>query len=343
MKIQKFINGLLTCVMLLSINFSGWAHIELNISEDGIDYYIYHYCDSQLWLAVSGSYDDENKGGTAIIPEKLIVPHLMYEDIMVPAIVTKITERAFMFSKLKRLQMPNTITRIGMGAFWQSELENIKLSENLVSIDDQAFSEMKNLKSIRLPESLIVLEYDCFSQSGLREIYLPASLRSMGGNTFGSCYALNDIYSSAEIPPRAEDFDFGIYPETDYSNPKSFRGPNPLECVLHVPAGCEDLYRNAPGWRVFRNIVALDDEDVNDPAEIIEIENDNDQTTANISYQVANGSLTVQCNTGDKVAVYDVNGICLDSKTFSTAGEYLYHGKGTRILTLNDASIKIQL
>lgn len=49
---------------------------------------------------------------------------------------------------------------------------------------------MKDLSSVKLNSGLERLEYLCFGNSGIRELVLPASVRSISSDAFSSCDSL---------------------------------------------------------------------------------------------------------------------------------------------------------
>ena len=88
---------------------------------------------------------------------------------------------------------------------------------------------------------LIMYMYD------LEFLSLPSTLKSikwiMGGLLSEENYVLKNIEIKAPLPPENEFDYYAIWDEIYFEN-----------CVLHVPAGCVEAYRNAPGWCNFVNI-----------------------------------------------------------------------------------------
>ena len=275
-------------------------------------------------------------GTEVVVPSELNVA--LYEGApLTRSVVTRIAKRAFSFSKLESIEMPISITEIGEGAFSNSHIQNIKFSDNIVYIGDYAFDNTRYLNSVKFPESLLILGMKCFQYSFIKEIYLPSTLRSLGGFTFMNCSFLRDIYCPSEVPPVAQDNDFGVLNVSS----EDIESVNFEECILHVPAGSEEIYRNAPGWRLFKNVIAIDDNSIayKDMIEEDKIED----SVSNISYEVSNGKVSVRCNAGDKISIYDINGTCLDTQVFSNSQEYIHYGHGLRCVTINDTTIKILL
>lgn len=75
------------------------------------------------------------------------------ETVVIPNEVTEITDYSFSGSscsnKIKKVIIPSSVTKIGRKAFFNCKnLEEVILPEN-ITIDDTAFSDCKNLKSIK--------------------------------------------------------------------------------------------------------------------------------------------------------------------------------------------------
>lgn len=271
-----------------------------------------------------------------IIPGELVISRFGFYDPDRPAIVEKIGDSAFEDSQFKYISIPGTVRRIGKNSFSYTQLEKIEFSEGLISIGEKAFEYNPLLRSIKLPESLKVIEYAAFiSCEALEEVDLPSSLIMLGGFTFRYCGEINKIYCHAKNPPIADDSDFGIVHNDNYFQLECKGGPDLDECILYVPSGSEDLYRNAPGWKNFKNILAIEDANTK-----IEEVSANDNT---FLYYINENVLTIPCQPNDIVKVYDVSGNCLDNTTISSPRDYRFYGKGIHIVSLNNKSIKISL
>lgn len=105
-----------------------------------------------------------------VIPEYVKVDNFLF-------VVKEIDEKAF-FKKqsVKNIQFPSTLKKIGKKAFVWSGLERIILPEGLEVICDQAFMETGRI--IRKFSS---------SATPVSEIYLPSSLRTIGSEAFLGC------------------------------------------------------------------------------------------------------------------------------------------------------------
>lgn len=134
-------------------------------------------------------------------------------------------------SSLKSINLPSGITSLGKGCFAEcSSLTDIDLS-CITSLGDLCFMSCVNLKSVSLPTCVASLGQGCFYRcTGLASVYMYAEhLPTMlGYNVFGGC-------------------------DADY-------------CILYVPKGTMDMYRQSSAFGYFKNIVELDATDINNPA-----------------------------------------------------------------------------
>ena len=160
--------------------------------------------------------------------------------------------------------LPNTLIATGVNTFYNCKnLSSITLPQSLQRIDQGTFHKCTALSSITLPESLQSIEGRAFEYSGLKSIEIPDNVTSLGILAFYDCKNLE----SAKLSKRLtydNSFSYfqgctkmtklrlyaGVPPTIDYEPYVSFR----TNCVLEVPRGTEDLYRNAAYWKDFKEI-----------------------------------------------------------------------------------------
>ena len=111
--------------------------------------------------------------------------------------VTEIGESCFQScSALEDISMPNVV-QIKNAAFSSaSSLKSLTLPETLTRIGQSAFAHCRSLEEVMLPESLTYLDQLAFSScTGLKRVIFKGKPNTInGGNIFGSCTALEDIY-----------------------------------------------------------------------------------------------------------------------------------------------------
>lgn len=98
-------------------------------------------------------------------------------------------------SNLKWAELDDGIKTIGQSAFSDCKvLEKVKLPANLATIESYVFSGCKTLEKIELPEKLTYIGNGTFSDTGLRSIRIPASLKRCDKYAFGSNSTVNAVY-----------------------------------------------------------------------------------------------------------------------------------------------------
>ena len=95
------------------------------------------------------------------------------------------------------------------------------------------------MKSITLPEGISSIGQYAFSTSGLTTITLPSSVTNLGSAVFYECDALQEIHCKATTPPTTV--------ENTFLTVSS-------DCIIYVPQGCSDIYKQTNYWSFFCDI-----------------------------------------------------------------------------------------
>ena len=164
------------------------------------------------------------------------------------AVIETATNRLIMGCKSSFI--PDGVTSIGDAAFsgyW--DLSSIELPSSLTGIGIETFAYC-GLTSVTIPDGVTTIGVAAFSGcSALKTVSLPQSLTDIGSGAFSFCDALTSIYVYAKQPPIAtERIATDVYDH----------------CTLYVPKGSEEAYAAAEGWKDFKNIVAMTDENTGD-------------------------------------------------------------------------------
>lgn len=203
--------------------------------------------------------------------------------IILPQSTTMIEEYAFYgCTSLKSVHIPDNTTTIKDAAFYGcTNLTNVLLSKNLTRIGRSAFESCSSLKNITLPISLTAIDGQAFYKcSSLTSINLPPNL-SLSGITnnyiFASCTSLNNVSISPGIKVIPQDIFRECTSLKEITIPSSVNTIEglafyrsglekvyihcttpptmitsfyeiPSTCVLYVPKGCVDTYKNSTGW-----------------------------------------------------------------------------------------------
>lgn len=166
--------------------------------------------------------------------------------------ITAIPKYAFTACpNLRRVILPETINDIASLAFaYCCNLRNINIPSGVTHIGANCFSFCTALRHIVLPADIQELESYAFSDCrSLQAIVLPANDRLLGEMLLAGCINLRSITVESVTPPT---FDCNSQPfdpdETDLFD----------RVVLMVPAESVDIYKQAQGWKLFKNIYQTD-------------------------------------------------------------------------------------
>lgn len=188
---------------------------------------------------ISGNEDDYESDG-------LFSDCCRLETVDLPKSLKRIGGGTFYYcNSLRNIIIPENVETIGAYAFMGCENLNLNnTSDKIRSIGRDAFNGCKSMTSISLPNTLkIIGDRAFYGCSSISELYLPDSLSNIGSYAFANCNGLSKVTSLAPIPIAASG--------------NSFLGINNDNCTLVVQEWSELLYKLAPGWSEFINIVTV--------------------------------------------------------------------------------------
>lgn len=94
----------------------------------------------------------------------------------------------------------------------------------------------------------------------LTEVTIPGTVTTIGDGAFAGCENLVAIYVYASEPiSLTADESRSLVTRTAVNVPSQFEGIDFDACTLYVPIGSEQKYREAEGWKLFVNIVGVED------------------------------------------------------------------------------------
>ena len=166
-----------------------------------------------------------NKDKTSIVA----YPPGLTGEYTIPETVNKIEEDAFVGSKLSKVTVPASMKKIDKGAFRDSDIMNFVLSDEVESIESEAFARCRKLASFAFPLSVTKIGYKAFMGCAITNIIIPASVTYMGDYSFGFYELYNERYkvnnftingysgSEAEKYANLNQFKFVAYPVCSHS------------------------------------------------------------------------------------------------------------------------------
>ena len=201
--------------------------------------------------------------------------------VTIPNSVTYIGDNAFIrCSGLTSVTVPNSVTTIGACAFYNcSGLTSVTIPNSVTTIGSNAFYGCTGLTTVNIndlaawcnikfgpisfieahhlylngtevtnliiPNSVTSIgSYAFYGCHGLTSVTIPNSVTSIGDLAFEDCINLTEIYTLNITPPSAnmDKYYYDIY----------------QNATLYVPNEALNAYRNAEGWKNFRNIKGFD-------------------------------------------------------------------------------------
>lgn len=175
------------------------------------------------------------------------------EEITIPHRVKKLPKYLFYFCEnLKRIDLPSGLGVIERNSFtYCRNLESITFPKTLTNIGMNAFTRCESLQEIVIPASVTSLESYAFSDCrGLKRITFPANGRELGELILSGCDSLERIIEPSVRVPSFECNSLLFEPDETEKY---------AVIEVCVPAGSVSAYRNAGGWKMFKNIGACED------------------------------------------------------------------------------------
>ncbi len=159
----------------------------------------------------------------------------------------------------------------------RKKIEDMKMPETVVTVSPTSicihpymFRGNKDVKEIRLPKTVQHIERTSFRNcSSLEKINLPPQVDYIHEETFKGCVSLKEIIAQNPKPPKCvlnvecydiDDVFYSVYvPKIPTffrkKDGKYFEEVNKQTCIIRVPKGSVELYRQAKEWKEFENIV----------------------------------------------------------------------------------------
>lgn len=166
---------------------------------------------------------------------------------------------AFAYTSLTSFIIPEGITAIGESTFSGCPLTEISIPASVKSIGKGAFKSCKQLTAVHTHEGLEEIGEEAFANCDLREFTLPSTIKTLGKEFLGGLYELanpnmTDIYALMPVPFEMSESDYPFSTAHLYNNTQDISHYG--RCVLHVPSGSLQQYRETYPWSRFKTIVA---------------------------------------------------------------------------------------
>ena len=126
--------------------------------------------------------------------------------VTLPQSVRVISDEAFAYCQnLRVVDMPATLEALGTSAFECTYVQQLTIPEGLTEIPQWAFCAADLHGTIVIPEGVTDLGDECFCfNANLTDLYLPASLLTMGGKSVDEGWGFDFIYGFNHIDPGQE-------------------------------------------------------------------------------------------------------------------------------------------
>ena len=132
--------------------------------------------------------------------------------------------------------------------------ENLVIPEGYTRIDEYAFQNAKNLKSVSLPTTLEYIGYYAFQNcTGLTSITIPGSVKYITRGSFNGCTSLTEVKIASGVTLIGTDSEGKFSGQVKPSGYGSFEGCTSLKTV-HIPKSVKSI-----GEYSFYNCPALSD------------------------------------------------------------------------------------
>lgn len=145
----------------LAFNCSKITKIELSYGIEIIEEEAFLQCDKLVNVTLPASLKKIGKYAFAFSS---------VEEIVIPNSVTEIGDQTFAHTPIKTAKLSDNLTELKNIFYYCAELNSVNLGSGLQTIKSGAFEGCNKLVSIRIPESVTIIEPNAFKSSGIELI-----------------------------------------------------------------------------------------------------------------------------------------------------------------------------
>lgn len=161
--------------------------------------------------------------------------------VILPQSLEKIESGAFYCTRFSSpITFPENLTYIGPSAFLESNLPGkVEIPKLIDCVKSSSFNNTA-ISELVVGDQVLQIEEKAFGYNdNLRKVSLGRNIEFIGREAFSNCSQIQVLVCLAKEPPSAA----GAFDGCDFDR-----------TILEVPKGCVGIYRNAPGWKEFKNI-----------------------------------------------------------------------------------------
>ena len=146
---------------------------------------------NKIYSSYKGVLYNKKKNGVVYYPQAKS-DYVLYKG------VTTIGAYAFAGSSLKKVSLPSTVKKLGIGSFECAKVTQISIPGKVTNIPNLCFFDCNNLKSVKVPNSIVKIYPQAFTGTSVNYIDLPNSLKTLSAMSL-SCDRLYGITIPAGV------------------------------------------------------------------------------------------------------------------------------------------------
>ena len=176
-----------------------------------------------------------------IIEKETFAHCINLSNVSIPKKLKTIGAKAFYYTRLQTLDLPEGLQSIGESAFCENDyITKITIPSSVILLGNNVFSSCSSLTFVDIQEGLTILSLGCFYNCELLStVILPASIMKLEALVFANCPVLTDLYIKATTPPQ-------ILTNSRYDSFDSNTAAN-----IWVPRFSVDIYKEK--WSEFKD------------------------------------------------------------------------------------------